>query len=208
MFILLSPFSARADSARCHLKSSRQRGPQMTTWALLPESRTSKTLLIWVYPVRSFVLLLVLGATRAQKRGSHCLAALSSAHPLEEEQCQFYLNDSPSSLPLDHPATAQGTARPMAAAKNLPGLVMTSALIVTLLGGPTSRPQLYVPDLPVRHSFRTQAFDARMRFRGVETRSTPLPSSCDCSRFGTVSIRTHSQALSRLSWLSFSSPGV
>lgn len=33
----------------------------------------------------------------------------------------------------------------MAAAKDLPGLVMIFTLIVTLLGGPTSSPQPYVP---------------------------------------------------------------
>ncbi len=46
-----------------------------------------------------------------------------------------------------------------------------------------------------------------MRFLGHETRSVPLPKNDGFSRFGTVSIRTYSQALSRLSWLSFSSPG-
>lgn len=60
------------------------------------------------------------------------------------------------------------------------------------------------PSLPAGHSFRVAQ---AARFRGHETRSVPLPTSDDDSRFGTVSIRVYSQALSRLSWLSFSPPG-
>jgi hypothetical protein len=53
------------------------------------------------------------------------------------------------------------------------------------------QPMALCPDLPVRHSVRAK----RTRFRGAETRSTPLPTSDRFSRFGTVSIRIYSQAL-------------
>lgn len=65
---------------------------------------------------------------------------------IPHEILRSYLNDSPSLLPLNHLATKQGTARPIAVAKDLPGLVTTFTLMVTLLGGPTSTPMLHVLD--------------------------------------------------------------
>jgi len=145
---------------------------------------------------------LLLGATQTRERACHCLAARSPAN-LDVEVCRSYLNDSPSLLRLKHPPFQKGTARPMAAAKDVPGLVTTFTLMVTLLGGPTSTPLLYV------QASRPGIVSARqdVRFLGHETRSVPLPKSNGFSTFGTVSIRAYSQALSRLSWLSFSSPG-
>lgn len=45
------------------------------------------------------------------------------------------------------------------------------------------------------------------RFRGYEGRSDPLPADAECSQFGTVSDRAYRQAVSRLSWLSYSPSG-
>jgi len=42
------------------------------------------------------------------------------------------------------------------------------------------------------------------RFQRAETRSSRLPIDDGCSRFGTVSVRIHRQALAGRSWLSFS----
>jgi hypothetical protein len=138
------------------------------------------------------------------KHGNEPATALQhSRRPnLDVEIYRFYLNDSPSLLLLKHPPTKEGTARPMAGAKDLPGLATTFTLMVTLLGGPTSTPPLYVP------APRLGIVSARqdVRFLGHETRSVPLSLSDDSSRFGTVSIRIHFQALSRRSWLSFSPP--
>ena len=132
----------------------------------------------------------MLGATQTRERACHCLAARSPAN-LDLEVCGFYLNDSPSLLRLNHLAIVQGTARPKAAAKDLPGLVTTFTLMVTLLGGPTSTSSLYV--LASRPGIVSARQD--VRFLGHETRSVPLPKSDGFSRFGTVSIRTYSQAL-------------
>src|SRR5687768_13691396 len=87
----------------------------------------SSSRLVWSHPNR--------------ERACHCLAARSPTN-FDMEVCCFYLNDSPSLLLLNHLATKQGTARPIAVAKDLPGLVTTFILIVTLLGGPTSTPLL------------------------------------------------------------------
>ena len=46
------------------------------------------------------------------------------------------------------------------------------------------------------------------RFQRIEARSVRLPTDAHPSRFGTVSDRFHSQALSRLSWLSYSPPNL
>src|SRR5262249_47155074 len=159
-------------------------------------------------PVRSFVVLIALGATQAQERFDHCLAADSSAN-LDLEAHRFYLNDSPSLLPLNHREIAQRVLPAasrhrltVAAAKDLPGLVTTFTLMVTLLGGTAPRPLLYV------QASRPSIVSAPQvaRFLGIETRSVPLPTSNDSLRFGTVSISVHFQALTRLSWLSFSPP--
>lgn len=62
--------------------------------------------------------------------------------------------------------------------------------------------------LPNRHSFRREfAYESR-RFPGAERRSTPVPISSSRSRFGTVSRNTHWQALTGLSWLSYSSSEI
>jgi len=55
-------------------------------------------------PVRSFVVPIVPGATQTRERACHCLAARSTAN-FDEEVCCFYLNDSPSLLPLKHRVT-------------------------------------------------------------------------------------------------------
>lgn len=58
--------------------------------------------------------------------------------------------------------------------------------------------------LPQRHSFPSST----LGFRGAETESSPLPVGNGSSRFGAVSANTHWQALSGLSWLSFSPSAV
>ena len=58
--------------------------------------------------------------------------------------------------------------------------------------------------LPQRHSFPSDS----LGFRGAETESSPLPFNNGSSRFGSVSVSTYWQALSGLSWLSFSPSAV
>jgi hypothetical protein len=59
--------------------------------------------------------------------------------------------------------------------------------------------------LPSRTPFASGVAGAtHQRFRGTEWRSIPLPVSPHRSRFGTVSCKTHWQALAGRSWLSFS----
>jgi len=125
-------------------------------------------------------------------------------HSSPKRGARLLLERLSQSSAFEAPRYQRGTAEPPAAAENLPGLVMPSALMVTLLGGPTSRNIALCPGLPSGHSFRQHS----CRFLGAETRSAPVPASDDFSRFGTVSIRTYSQGLSPVSWLSFSPPGV
>jgi hypothetical protein len=65
-----------------------------------------------------------------------------------------------------------------------------------------SSPQLCIvgPGLPPGPSFR----GVLPRFRGHEGRSVPLPADAKRSQFGTVSDRAYRQAVTRLSWLSYS----
>ena len=58
--------------------------------------------------------------------------------------------------------------------------------------------------LPQRHSLPSDS----LGFRGAETESSPLPVNNGSSRFGSVSVSTYWQALSGLSWLSFSPSAV
>lgn len=58
---------------------------------------------------------------------------------------------------------------------------------------------------PARGQF--PAFRRRADFRGQNVETPPYPSMRSISRFGTVSGRNHSQAIPRLSWLSYSRPG-
>lgn len=58
--------------------------------------------------------------------------------------------------------------------------------------------------LPQRHSLPSDS----LGFRGAETESSPLPFNNGSSRFGSVSVSTYWQALSGLSWLSFSPSAV
>ena len=159
---------------------------------------------VGVLPVRSFVIRL---RPRCHSRSeAHsplpCRKCADRSQSFQTASVISYLNDSPSLLRLNHLGTSRGTARPRADAKDLPGLVTTFTLMVTLLGGPTSTSSLYV------QASRPGIVSTRqdVRFLGHETRSVPVSMSNDSSRFGTVSIRIHFQALSRLSWLSFSPP--
>ena len=79
---------------------------------------------VGVFPVRSFVVPIVRGATRAQERARHCLAARSPAVPFREQQ--LLLERLSQSSAFETPRYQRGTARPLAAAVDLPGLVMTA----------------------------------------------------------------------------------
>ena len=83
-------------------------------------------------------------------------------------------------------------------AADLTRLLMVVAHFVTSLEGVTLRPAVYVPELPLGHSFREAhpPGGCVSRFRGVETRSSPLPVTFGLSRFGTVSKYAYRQALS------------
>ena len=69
--------------------------------------------------------------------------------------------------------------------------------------GSRPRPCIVDPELPLEPSFR----GVLPRFRGNEGRSVPLPTDAECSQFGTVSDRAYRQAVTRLSWLSYSPSG-
>src|SRR5437879_10817122 len=90
---------------------------------------------------------------------------------------QLLLERLSQSSAFESPRYQRGTAEPPAAAEDLPGLVMTTAVKVTLLGGATSQTIALCPDLPAEHSFRRQS----LRFLWHETRSCPLPASDTCS---------------------------
>lgn len=88
------------------------------------------------------------------------------------------------------------------AATVLPRLLMVFACAFTSLEGCYAfrLEKLYVQEFPL--GIVTLSF--RQGFLGAEIRSSPLPFSFKRSRFGTVSAHAHRQAVSRLSWLSFS----
>jgi hypothetical protein len=89
------------------------------------------------------------------------------------------------------------------AAAVLPRLVTTFALPLTSLSSTVPK------SAAVRPGSRQVAVSVRKgRFRGVEYRSAPLPASSRCLRFGTVFGKAYWQALSGLSWLSFSRPTI
>lgn len=92
------------------------------------------------------------------------------------------------------------------AATLLPRLSMGVVRAFTSLEGVTPRVQEpYVRRFPFGIVARPIVSDG---FLGAEIRSSPLPFGLERSRFGTVSARTHRQAVSRLSWLSFSPPWI
>lgn len=88
----------------------------------------------------------------------------------------------------------------------LPRLSMGVVHAFTSLEGVTPLAQEpYVRRFPFGIVARPLSADG---FLGAEIRSSPLPFGLERSRFGTVSARTHRQAVSRLSWLSFSPPWI
>jgi hypothetical protein len=117
----------------------------------------------------------------------------------------------PDLWPLNHPADfgeAQGTRH--RAPVNHTGSHSPSQVSCRLrsvghvASGSSPRPCIVGPRLPPRPSLR----GVLPRFRGYEGRSDPLPADAECSQFGTVSDRAYRQAVTRLSWLSYSPSGI
>ena len=109
------------------------------------------------------------GRSRARKRARHCLAASSPANLFRGPQLLLKrLSQSPA---FQTPGYQPGTAEPPAAAVDLPGLVMVSAMMLTLLGGPTSGPSLYVS------TFRPSIVSAGTAgdFWGSKLEASPYP---------------------------------
>lgn len=90
------------------------------------------------------------------------------------------------------------------AATALPSLAMTFTDPITFLEGVT--PRAVSPCVMGSRPCTVSAEAFLPRFLGAEHRSTPLPAGERFSQSGTVFGSTHWQALSGLSWLSYSPP--
>lgn len=136
----------------------------------------------------------------ARKRSRHCLAA---------NLAELSLTPTCGPLP-DWAFETPGRPFPwhrknhLPAATALPSLAMTFTDPITFLEGVTPRAvsPCVMGSRPCTVS--TEAF--LPRFLGAEHRSTPLPAGERFSQSGTVFGSTHWQALSGLSWLSYSPP--
>ena len=129
----------------------------------------------------------------ASSGGRVCGSAAPVAAPAE--------STSPLSL-VELILTESERRFPNPAPRVLPALVIASTRRVPSLSGVTPRtPPQYVPPSG-GHSFRAGS----ARFPGAERRSSPVPACGRCSLFGIDSRRIHRQALSGLSWLSYSPP--
>lgn len=154
----------------------------------------------YIQPVSPFVVAIVPGTTR--KHANEAATALQRPRPAPAGSLLRPLSPATAfrspGLPSQAPAT-----KPAAIAA--PALVMIFALRVTSLSGVTPR----TPQPCASPSGPAQFPQARcLRFQGTEHGSIPLPIGYGFSRFGTVSRRTHWQALAGLSWLSYSQPRV
>lgn len=147
------------------------------------------------------------GTTRSHSRVSTALPKHRSA--------RRWLPPTPSRLLLrpHSPATAfESLGRPGRAPENHPGCHsgscvshlhrLTARVAIPLTG----RDGCCWPARQSRPSFRCVRSRTSHRFRRVERRSTLLPISRHRSRFGTVFRQTDRQAITRLSWLSYSQP--
>jgi hypothetical protein len=124
------------------------------------------------------------GATRAGERSCHCLAAGHAPYGL------LLAAHSPSCGVLSTRQIVPGTGLPVPAATEVPRLSSIVIGSFTSLGDRIPRSFVVCSELPLRHSFRPHG-----RFRGAETRSSPLPVHEGVSQFGSVSEPTHRQAL-------------
>ncbi len=124
------------------------------------------------------------GATRAGERSCHCLAAGHAPYGL------LLAAHSPSCGVLSTRRTTPGTGLPVPAATEVPRLSSIVIGSFTSLGDRSPRSFVVCSELPLRHSLRPSG-----RFRGAETRSSPLPIHEGLSQFGSVSEPTHRQAL-------------
>ena len=149
--------------------------------------------------VRPFVVSIHPGATPDRERPATALQRSSARC----SRTDFYSSATPRLQRLNHLATVplvgarhRGTT---AASEVLPGLAAIDNRSVTSLRGSENAPQgeHRRPRLPPSVSFTStiQVHD----FSGSKQEAAAYPSMCTMPRFGTVSDRFHSQALSRLS---------
>ena len=161
------------------------------------------------------------GTTRSTPTGRDCLAA-------DTAQTQAWLSPCPNPASTQAPLpdfsvsstcpTMEQAPATKPAAEALPALVMSFASWVTWLEGVTPLASGRMCGLPPRHSFSQLAASPRLAISGVRTQKLPLtlrsplfaaPGATTWlpnSVFGSVSQDTHRQALTGLSWLSFSRP--
>lgn len=88
------------------------------------------------------------------------------------------------------------------AARVLPGLVEFYISEITSLGL-LAQAFILCARLPPGHTFLS-SLEGKIRFQSIEPRSIDLPTDKGCLQFGTVFSETYWQALTGLSWLSYS----
>lgn len=115
----------------------------------------------------------------------------------------FYSKHTPTHESLNHLADFKARHRGLIpATRVLPGLVEFYISEVTSLGllHPSLYPMCPAPARPYFPEFPRGG----IRFQSIEPRSIDLPTDKGYSQFGTVSSETYWQALTGLSWLSYS----
>ena len=127
-----------------------------------------------------------------------------------EQRPGSYLGHTPRLRPLNHEADLSAFRRDLAPG-DYPGSRSPSQVSAGLrLTGHVAR-RCYPPGLspcePISPGSPFMPPRGVGNFRGQNVEAPPYPSVRWRSRFGTVSSRTHLQALSGLSWLSYSRPG-
>ena len=118
----------------------------------------------------------------------------------------FYSGHTPPLRRFNHLSDQTQAPGTNPAAAEVPALVMLFAPRFTLLSSVTWRNRCRMCDSSESPQFPSGMICHSRRFQGTERRSVPLPISTGLSRFGIVSRGTHWQAITRLSWLSYSQP--
>jgi hypothetical protein len=114
----------------------------------------------------------------------------------------FYSKHTPTHEPFKSPSRQARHRGLIPATRVLPGLVEFYVSEVTSLGllHPSLYPMCPVPTRP----YFPDCLKRQIRFQSIEPRSIDLPTDKGYSQFGTVSSETYWQALTGLSWLSYS----
>lgn len=141
------------------------------------------------------------GTTREQRRVRTALPSHRGT------PVPFYLSHTPSLQGFKHGVISHTAPDTTPVPEDLPALAAIVALSVTSVEGvtPLAWTSLFEQAPAFSKSPRLH-LAVLASFQGAGTRGSPLPVSEHASQFGTVSDGTVWQALSGLSWLSFSSP--